>query len=92
VSVDYEMAGTENEEAPNLSARVSVKLPPYWPKDPTLWFAQAEAQFAIGGITKEETKFYYIVSHLSPEAAAEVRDLILKLSANSYQKLECNVH
>jgi hypothetical protein len=53
-----------------------VRLPPFWPDRPAVWFAQAEAQFELSAITRQRTKFNYVVSQLNQQQAAEVEDII----------------
>jgi hypothetical protein len=57
-------------------SRVDVRLPPFWPERPAVWFAQAEAQFSLAGVNSEKTKFYYVISQLDHRYATEVEDII----------------
>ena len=71
---------TEDKHAEGcwVTATVQIKLPPHWPVDPQIWFAQVEAQFTTRGINSQWTKFDFIVSSLAPEIATEVWHLILQ--------------
>lgn len=67
-------------------SEVRVKLPAFWADKPKLWFAQADAQFDLGGIKADTTKFGYVLSMLDTRVAAEVEDAITNPPAD--QKYE----
>lgn len=72
--------------------KVGVRIPPFWPEDPEVWFAQIEGQFAIAGITVDTTKFYYITSNLEPQYARHVSDIIKKPPDDGkYEKLKAEL-
>lgn len=94
------MFGPEDKEAPvplqngaeqqtAESFRVGVRIPPFYPEKPALWFAQLEGQFALSRVTTDETKFYYAMAQLEPQYAAEVEDIITSPPAqDKYDKLK----
>ena len=60
MSVD-EGSGTPATTATSTVAAVNVKLPPSWPADPQVWFAQVETRFTTRTITAQKTKYDYIL-------------------------------
>lgn len=65
---------------------VSLKLPTFWTAQPEVWFAQAEAQFNLRGITADDTKYYYVLAALDQETATRILDLISQPPAdNKYE-------
>lgn len=69
---DTNTDGTETVTA----ASVAVKLPDFWRSDPTMWFAQAEAQFALAGVVRDHTKFYHIVAKVDQGIICHISDLV----------------
>jgi hypothetical protein len=69
------MENTNGKPQAEIS-RVAVRLPPFWAERPAVWFAQAEAQFTVTGISSEQTEFCYVISQLDHRYATEVEDII----------------
>lgn len=79
---------TSNIE-PQEVYRVALRLPPFWPEEPDIWFAQIEAQFDNAGVTNDVTKYNYVVGHLDPQVSKEVKDIIMSPPiTNRYVKLK----
>lgn len=68
--------GNQNQQNNAVTAAVAVKLPDFWKGDPTMWFAQAEAQFALAGVVQDETKYYHIISKMDQSIISHVSDLV----------------
>ncbi|GBN24085.1 hypothetical protein AVEN_15285-1 [Araneus ventricosus] len=57
----------------------AIQIPVYNRLDPALWFIMCESTFELAvpkPITESVTKFNYVVSHLPPEVASLVRDIL----------------
>lgn len=72
--------------------RVGVRVPPFYPQRPALWFAQLESQFVLSNVTTDATKYHYALSQLDPVYAAEVEDIISDTtSTNRYERLKAEL-
>ena len=56
--------------------RIATKLPPFWDDMPEIWFAQAEAEFEVSQITRERTRYSYLIGALPKQTLAKVLDVI----------------
>jgi hypothetical protein len=68
---------TADSSPPAEIWRVTVRLSSFWAEQPTMWFAQAEAQFFLAGISSERTKFFHVILQLDYRYATEVEDIII---------------
>ena len=73
---DTEALFPPSPDAVPVAANVAMKQPTFWPDPAEVWFAQADAQFAIRNLTVSKTKFYHAVAVLPQEVASQILDLI----------------
>ena len=71
------------ETSTEFVAKVSVKLPDFWTKDPNLWLLHAEVAFRNAQITQSKTKFDHIVQKLPQKIMVSVLGLIMGSAASS---------
>lgn len=64
----------DEEEA--KTNRITIRIPPFWPEEPELWFAQLEGQFSLYGIIEDEAKYAYTLSRIEAKQAREIKDVI----------------
>lgn len=77
------------ETATEQIAALAIKLPTFFANQPRVWFTQAEAQFALRGVTADETKFHHAVAALDQHTAIRVLDLLEKPpSSDKYETLK----
>ncbi|XP_070172276.1 uncharacterized protein [Polyergus mexicanus] len=76
----------DDEDQP--ASRMELRIPPFWPEDPELWFAQLEGQFALSNITDDNTKYAYILSRIESKYEAIKKALIQRLTDSQAQKIK----
>lgn len=75
---------TRNQNAPNVGDGSNVqiaassihKLPPFWKENPKLWFMQVESIFSISGISRDDTKFQYVIANIDSNFLPHVSDIL----------------
>ncbi|XP_076656373.1 uncharacterized protein LOC143361017 [Halictus rubicundus] len=73
-------------------ARIAVRVPPFWEKNPTTWFRQLESQFVLAGITQDSTKYHYVSANLDNRYADVVIDIINNPPAtDAYETLKAEL-
>lgn len=69
--------------------KFNLKVPPFSPDDPEIWFAILEGQFDNFGITEDTVKFNNVITKLDIVHAKAVKDIIVKPpSQNRYVKIK----
>lgn len=68
---------------------VAVRLAPFWAHSPAIWFVQAEAQFNLGRIVNDQSKYNFVVSSLPQDIAESIADILQKPpKVDAYTKLK----
>lgn len=57
------MAKAKDITLGNEDIQYNLRIPPFWPEDPDLWFAQLERQFTLCNITSDSVKYSPPVPH-----------------------------
>ncbi|XP_004927452.2 uncharacterized protein LOC101746903 [Bombyx mori] len=69
--------------------KFTLKVPPFSPEDPEIWFALLEGQFENYGITEDHIKFNNVITNLDIPHAKAVKDIIVHPpTSNRYEKIK----
>ncbi|XP_065291912.1 uncharacterized protein [Dermacentor albipictus] len=80
---------TKQDSRPQDVSSLQLRLPPFWPQNPQVWFHQIEAQFCLYRFTSETVRYCSVASVLPPDVASELSDVLsASTGATPYQVLE----
>lgn len=78
---EIEQPGTGQQPgAPRVFA--TLKVPPFWPDNINLWFAQIESQFRLYDINDDDVKFNHIVANLDGKVLQYVSGAVISPPEN----------
>jgi hypothetical protein len=80
-NMEPQVSNTANAQPADTQQFMKVKLPPFWPHLPALWFSQAESLFMCRGLTDQVQRYYHLVSVLPHESLRLVADIVEVLPA-----------
>lgn len=58
-----------------LLSAVQLRLPPFWNRNPRVWFRQIESQFLLHRITSQSARYHHVVTSIPSELAEAVDDI-----------------
>lgn len=64
-------------------SRIGIKPPVFCKEQPDLYFIQMESQFAVAGITVDQTKYHHVISSLEAKYLLHIGDIIRNPPAES---------
>lgn len=83
------MTDKDNADSSKNISAYNIKLPPFWTAQPDIWFHQAEAQFSLGKISSDRTKYDYVLASLPSDIISHIFDIIHSPpSTDLYQNLK----
>ena len=66
--------------------RVTMKPPPFYRTNPTVWFRQMESQFVLAGITNDTTKYHHILAAIPEDVT-----ISLPMEIEDYSSLKDSI-
>lgn len=67
-------------------SRIGIKPPTFCQDQPDLFFIQMESQFAVAGITVDQTKYHHVISSLEAKYLLHVSDIVRNPKVNMLPK------
>ncbi|EFA13576.1 hypothetical protein TcasGA2_TC001391 [Tribolium castaneum] len=79
-------SGTPRPEVEEINS--TPKLPPFWHKNPSLWFVQVEAHFHASRVKADLTKYCNVVAALDSYTLQAIEDFLRNPpQADKYERL-----